>query len=190
MMFQVLLKMTFQVIDKVQLYEKSKCHEFDDIIEIELYKLFIELCHNLGVTYMSYTFDYMNKIRYSFRSDPLWAKTYDNEKYNGLPLIEQCPLDIFSRQSKNLILVWDDFVSREQPRVYREIMGMRTDIGLCHGITLSTYFGKHHDAIAVASEEYRDNLAMRILLNNKKNVLTKFLLSCRKKIITHYLMGE
>lgn len=171
-------------------YNKTSCYDFDDQIEVKLYQIFLDIFTNFGATYMSYTFDFMNEKRYSFRTEPLWAKAYNNELYMGRPLIEQCPLDIYSRQKKNIILIWDDFSSKEQPNVFRDIMGMRKDIGLCHGVTLSTYFGMHHDAIAIASENNRDNLAMRIMLNDNRDMLKKYLVSCRKTIINHYSMGE
>lgn len=167
----------------------KEIYSFSDLVEVELYKLFLDMAQDLGVTYMSYTFDYFNNKRYSFRSEPVWAKHYNNEKLNGLPIIEQCPLDIASRRKGNVALIWDDFISKEQPKIYREIMGMRSDIGLLHGVTLNTYFGEHHDALAIATDSKKDDLAMRLLLKNK-HILTNSLLSCRKIIIKHYLMGK
>jgi hypothetical protein len=170
-------------------YNKTACNDFDDHIEVALNQIFLEASLETGATYMSYTFDYMNKNRYSFRSEPLWASAYHNVLYQERPIIEHCPLDIFSRERKNTILIWDDYVAKEQPRIFREIMGMRSDIGLNHGITLNTYFGHHHDAIALAVDSHKDNLALRILMNDKKELLKKYLLSCRKIIINNYLAG-
>ena len=172
----------------MSVYDK-KPYDFDDLVEVELYKVFVRLAGEVGATYMSYTFDYQNKKRYSFRSEPTWAKYYGNEKINGQLIIEQCPLDIASRKKGNIALIWDDYISKEQPKIYREIMGMREDIGLHHGVTLNTYFDNHHDAIAIATDSPKDNLALRILLKNKQ-LLAKYLLSCRKIIIKHYLMGK
>lgn len=172
-------------------YKKSKCLDFPELLEIKLFQLFMEINKNFGATYMSYTFDKSDLVRYSFRTDFKWANIYHNEKIDGKPLIESCPLDIASRERKNTFLIWDAYTHRSQQKACRDIMGMREDIGLMHGITLSTYFGTHHDAIAIATEERKNDLSTRILLDRCGEFLKKSLLKCREEaIFGNQIKGE
>src|SRR5262245_31394525 len=113
-------------------YEKSNCKNFPDNLEVKLFKVFLELNKAFGATYMSYTFDLCNTKRYSFRTDSLWSTIYQTEAINGKPLIQLCPLDIASRQKNNMYILWDIYGHKLQPKTFREIMGMREDIGLMH----------------------------------------------------------
>ncbi len=164
-------------------YIKTKCLDFSEDYEITLFKIFMTLNKNYGATYMSYTFDKSNVVRFSFRSDSCWASIYHNEKIAGKPIIELCPLDVASRERKNMFIIWDLYCHESQPKTYREIMGMREDVGLSHGLTVSTYFGGHHDAMAVETEDKKNDLATRILLNDNGFLLKDSLLECRKKFL-------
>jgi len=163
-------------------YKKTKCLDFTEEYEIRLFNIFMTLNKNYGATYMSYTFDKANTVRYSFRSDSSWASVYHNEKIAGKPIIESCPLDIISREKKSMFIIWDLYCHESQPKTYREIMGMREDVGLSHGLTLSTYFGDHHDAIAIATDEKKNDLATNILLSDNGLSLKNSLLECRKEL--------
>lgn len=165
---------------RIQPYQKTECRQFSDLLEIQLFKIFMKLNKEYGATYMSYTFDWFNSVRYSFRTDSRWSDVYHHEKVNGKPLIEICPLDIASRAKKNILLHWDLYRNEAQPKIYKEIMGMREDTGLQHGLTLSCYFHHHHDALAVATEDGHDDLATRLLILNKGFPLKESLISCRK----------
>lgn len=164
-------------------YEKTQCINFSEELEIKLFRVYMELQKYCGATYMSYTFDRFNKYRFSFRTDSGWAEIYQNEKIKGKPLIESCPLDVVSRQNENCFIMWDLYTHQSQPKEYREIMGMRKDVGLNHGLTLSTFFNGHHDAIAIATEDKKNNLAINVMLNEKGSLLKTCLLECRKEII-------
>lgn len=161
-------------------YKKTNCFYFSDNYEIKLFEIFIYLNKIYGATYMSYTFDLADTIRFSFRTDFKWAYIYHNEVILGRPIIESCPLDIVSRQKKNSIIIWDLYNHISQSKINREIMGLREDIGLQHGLTFSTYFAKHHDAIAVATEERNTDLATKILAENNGNLLKESLMACRR----------
>ncbi len=163
-------------------YKKTKCLEFPEHLEIKFFQVFMALNKHCGATYMSYTFDKSNAVRFSFRTDLQWAHIYNTEKIFGKPLIEACPLDIASRERKNIFIIWDLYNHKAQPKEYREIMGMREDTGLSHGLTLSTYFGKHHDAIAIATDDKKNDLAIDILSNDNGDYLKNCLLECRKSI--------
>jgi hypothetical protein len=167
-------------------YKKTKCLDFSEDYEIRLFKIFMELNKKYGATYMSYTFDKSDEVRFSFRSDTQWAAVYHNERIAGKPIIESCPLDIISREKKNMFIIWDLYCHESQPKTYREIMGMREDVGLSHGLTLSTYFGEHHDAIAIATEENKNDLSTRILLNDNGFALKSSLLECRKEAMDSF----
>lgn len=164
-------------------YKKTKCLSFIEEYELNLFKVFMDLNKNYGATYMSYTFDKSNLIRFSFRTDSKWASVYNHEKLNGKSIIELCPLDIVSRKKENIFIIWDLYNHKSQPKSYREIMGMREDVGLFHGLTLSTYFNGHHDAIAIATEEKKIDLATNILLSDNGATLKNSLIACRKNII-------
>ena len=161
-------------------YKKTKCLTFSENCEVKLFQIFMLLNKNCGATYMSYTFDRSDVVRFSFRTDSQWAHIYHNEKILGRSIIEFCPLDVASREKKNIYLMWDLFSHKTQPKVYREIMGMREDIGLCHGLTLSTYFGGHHDAIAIATDDRKNDLATHVLSHDCGSYLRTSLLACRK----------
>ncbi|MBA2650852.1 MAG: hypothetical protein H0U73_01075 [Tatlockia sp.] len=163
-------------------YQKTQCFEFPEHSEIKLFNIFKLLNIIYGATYMSYTFDLADTLRFSFRTDSRWAYIYHNETVIGKSLIELCPLDVASREKKNSLILWDLYHHRSQPKIYREIMGRREDIGLRHGITLSTYFGKHHDAIAIATEEQKIDLSTNVLLDKNAYLLKKSLLECRQEI--------
>lgn len=165
-------------------YKKTKCLEFPDNSEIKLFEIFMNLNKNYGATYMSYTFDRSDIIRFSFRTDSRWAYLYHNESIIGKPIIESCPLDVVSRERKNTFIMWDLYGNQSQPKIFKEIMGLREDLGLMHGLTLSTYFGNHHDAIAIATEEKDTDLATNILADNKGSSLKRSLLLCRQEIIS------
>lgn len=166
-------------------YKKTKCLSFAEECELSLFKIFMNLNKNYGITYMSYTFDKSNLVRFSFRTDPKWASIYNHEKINGKSIIELCPLDIISRKNENIFIIWDLYNHKSQPKSHREIMGMREDVGLFHGLTLSTYFNSHHDAIAVATEEKNLDLATNILLSDNGAALKNSLIACRKNIMTY-----
>ena len=140
------------------------------------------LNRDFGATYMSYTFDKSNVIRFSFRSDSHWSSIYHNEKLYGKPIIELCPLDIVSRHKTNNFLIWDLYKQAAQPKIYREIMGMREDVGLLHGFTLSTHFSVHHDAIAIATSDKKNNIASRIITNGATSELQNYLIACRQAV--------
>jgi len=163
-------------------YQKTKCLDFPENYELKLFDIFLKINKNYGATYMSYTFDKSNAVRFSFRSDSNWASVYQNEQIEGKPLIEVCPLDIISRQNKSIFIIWDLYCHESQPKTFREIMGMRSDVGLSHGLTLSTYFGNHHDAIAIATEDKKNDLATRILLIDNGQSLKDSLVECRKEL--------
>lgn len=167
-------------------YRKTTCLDFPDDCEVKFFQLFMTLNKNYGATYMSYTFDRSNVVRFSFRSDSKWASIYHNEKILGKPMIESCPLDIASREKKNTFIIWDLYSHQSQPKPYKEIMGMREDIGLMHGLTLSTYFNGHHDAIAIASEDKKNDMANSILYHDNGIALKKSILACRTEIL-HFL---
>lgn len=167
-------------------YKKTKCLEFSEDYEIKLFQIFMSLNKNYGATYMSYTFDRSDIIRFSFRTDCRWADIYHNEQISGKPIIESCPLDIISRERKNIFIMWDLYTHKAQPKIYREIMGMREDIGLSHGLTLSTYFGAHHDAIAIATDDKKNDLAVNILSEDCGDYLKKSLLECRKDMVDFF----
>jgi hypothetical protein len=164
-------------------YKKTKCLSFTEKNELIFFKIFMELNKKYGATYMSYTFDKSNTVRFSFRTDSKWANIYNNEKINGKSIIELCPLDIASRKNDNIFIIWDLYNHKSQPKSHREIMGMREDIGLFHGLTLSTYFNSHHDAIAIATEENKTDLATNILLSDNGAALKDSLIACRRSII-------
>lgn len=166
-------------------YEKTTCLNFADKYEIKLFNIFMGLNKNYGVTYMSYTFDKSNTVRFSFRSDSKWSSIYQNNEIFGKPIIELCPLDIASRERKNIFIMWELYSHISQPKEYREIMGMREDIGLYHGVTLSTYFRNHHDAIAIATGDKKNDLVSRILFNENGIELKKSLIRCRNEAISH-----
>lgn len=161
-------------------YHKTMCIEFPDEVEIKLFEIFKKLNKEYGATYMSYTHDRFDKVRYSFRTDQKWAGIYHRETINDKPIIEQCPLDIVSRQKNNIFILWDFYIHRVQPKIFREIMGMREDVGMTHGLTLSTYFGEHHDALAIATEDHRNDIASKIMVNNTTNIIKESLLECRR----------
>ena len=154
--------------------------KFSEQLEIEFFKVFLNLNKLSGATYMSYTFDKANEIRFSFRSDSIWEAIYDKGEISGKPVMELCPLDKVSREIKNMFIVWDLYCHESQPKMHREIMGMREDLGLRHGLTLSTHFGGHNDAIAVASEDRKNDLAIQILSNENGLLLKQSLLACRQ----------
>lgn len=170
-------------------YQKTECLDFSEVLEIRLFKIFMILNKNCGATYMSYTFDKLNKVRYSFRTDSKWAEVYHNEKIRGKPIIESCPLDVVSRQRKNTFILWDLYGHKAQPKTYREIMGMREDVGLAHGLTLSTFFQGHHDALAIATENKRHDLALNVLHKDDGLLLKQNLLECRREIL-HLFANE
>ncbi|HSW93318.1 MAG TPA: hypothetical protein VLJ15_03070 [Gammaproteobacteria bacterium] len=164
-------------------YKKTKCLEFSEDCEIKLFEIFMAINKNYGATYMSYTFDRSDVVRFSFRTDSQWADLYHNEQISGKPIIELCPLDVVSRERKNIFIMWDLYSHKIQPKTSREIMGMREDAGLSHGLTLSTYFGAHHDAIAIATEDRKNDLAVNVLSEDCGDYLKKCLVECRKQVI-------
>ena len=167
----------------IMAYQKTKCLEFPEKNEIKLFNIFKSLNEIYGATYMSYTFDMANTVRYSFRTDSKWSYIYHNETVKGRSLIELCPLDIASREKKNSIIMWDLYHHRSQPKTNREIMGRREEIGLRHGITLSTYFGEHHDAIAIATEDKKNDLSINVITDHNAHIMKKCLVECRQEII-------
>lgn len=164
-------------------YQKTKCLNFSDKLEITLFAVFMQLNKKYGVTYMSYTFDRFDSVRYSFRSDQKWASIYNEKAIGGKSIIEQCPLDIVSRERRNKFIIWDHYIHKSQPLIYQDIMDMRKNIGLRHGLTLSAYFNGHHDAIAVATEDKKNDLAMKLLLKEGTHALQKYLFSCREQSV-------
>lgn len=167
-------------------YSKSSCQEFSEEQELQLFRIFQNLNDSVGATYMSYTFDIENKYRYSFRTDSNWASIYHTELYKGKPLIEVCPLDIVSREESNKVILWDGYKHPCQPKAFKEIMSMREDLGLNHGITLSTYFHGNHDAIALATEESKNKLSNRCLETSNLLRLKQALVDCRNLILKEW----
>jgi hypothetical protein len=164
-------------------YKKTRCLNFPECYEIKLFKIFLALNKNYGATYMSYTFDKSDMVRFSFRSDSSWASIYQNETISGRPIIELCPIDVASREKKNQFIIWDLYSHSSQPKKNREIMGLREDAGLSHGLTLSMHFDGHHDGLAVATEEKNNDLAVNIFLDDNAQLLKHSLLECRKEFL-------
>ncbi len=167
-------------------YTIKKCVSFSEAFEIKMFKILMQLHKECGATYMSYTFDTFNSVRFNFRSDANWNSIYQNTHISGKPLMELCPLDKASRANRNGFILWDLYCHESQPKVQREIMGMRKDRGMHHGLTLSTYFENHNDAIAVASEDINNDLGMNMLVKEQGKLLKESLLECRKEALLYF----
>lgn len=138
--------------------------------ELQFYKIFRELQHTYGCTYMSYyESDTVKKEDIvGFFSDPDWGDIYTAEgMINNCALVRDGKSALEQNLNKNIVYPWDLAISQNAKE--RSVRDARKDFGIFHGFSLSIKQDNTFKFFGMATEENNKNF-IRHILNDIDNL--------------------